>query len=187
MNDRAVRDLRYIRETMERAGSFTAVPGWGGVLMGATAIVTAYFTRNIESREVWFIAWMAEAVLAAAVGVLAMLRKSRLPATLLQGPGRKFAMSLFPALAGGAVLTAVLYQQQLFGLMPGMWLLLYGVAIMSGGTYSVKAVPLMGAGFMALGTFTLFVPWSWAEWCMAAGFGGLQIIFGAVIARKHGG
>ena len=186
MNDRAVRDLRYIRETMERAGSFTAVPGWGGVLMGATAVVTAYFTRAIESREVWFVAWMAEAVLAGALGVLAMLRKTRIP-TLLQGPGRKFAMSLLPALAGGAVLTGVLYQQQLFGLMPGVWLLLYGVAIMSGGTYSVKVVPLMGAGFMLIGTLALFVPWNLAQWCMAAGFGGLQIAFGAVIARRHGG
>src|SRR4029434_4629702 len=109
MNDRAVRDLRYIRETMERAGSFTAVPGWGGVLMGATAVVTAYFTRASESREVWFVAWMAEAVLAGALGVLAMLRKTRIP-TLLQGPGRKFAMSLLPALARGARLTACLYQ-----------------------------------------------------------------------------
>ena len=187
INDRAVRDLRYIRETMERAGSFTAVPGWGGVVMGLTAIVTAFFTSRIEAREVWFAAWMAEAVVAGAVGVLAVLRKTQIPATLFQGPGRKFAMGLFPALAGGAVLTGALYQQQLFGLMPGVWLLLYGVAIMSGGTYSVKAVPLMGAAFMAIGTLTLFVSWEWAQWCMAAGFGGLQIVFGAVIARRHGG
>ena len=187
INDRAVRDLRYIRETMERAGSFTAVPGWGGVLMGATALVTAALTYSIESRQVWFVAWMGEAVVAAALGVLAMLRKTRIPATLFQGPGRKFAMSLFPALAGGAVLTGVLYQQNLFALMPGVWLLLYGVAIMSGGTYSVKIVPLMGAVFMAVGTVALLVPWEWAQWCMATGFGGLQIIFGAIIARRHGG
>lgn len=187
MNDRAVRDLRYIRETMERAGSFTAVPGWGGVLMGGTALVTVAFTRSIESRELWFVAWMVEAALAGAIGVLAMLRKTRIPATLLKGPGRKFTMSLFPALAGGAVLTGALYQQQLFGLMPGVWLLLYGVAIMSGGTYSVKVVPLMGAGFMGIGTLALLSPWDWAQWCLAAGFGGLQVAFGTVIARRHGG
>jgi hypothetical protein len=186
INDRAVRDLRYIRETMERAGSFTAVPGWGGVLMGVTAVVTTLLTRSIETREVWFTAWMSEAALAGAIGILAMLRKTRF-GTLLQGPGRKFAMSLFPALAGGAVLTGVLYQQHLFDLMPGVWLLLYGVAIMSGGTYSVKAVPLMGAAFMGIGTVALLLPWSWAQWCMAAGFGGLQIIFGTIIARRHGG
>ena len=187
MNDRAARDLRYIRETMERAGSFTAVPGWGGVVMGGTALLATFLTSRIESRDVWFVAWMLEAALAGAIGVLAMLRKTRIPATLIQGPGRKFTMSLFPALAGAVVLTGVLYQNRLFDLMPGVWLLLYGVAIMSGGTYSVKVVPLMGAGFMAIGTFALLVPWAWAQWCMAAGFGGLQIIFGTIIARRHGG
>jgi hypothetical protein len=187
MNDRAVRDLRYIRETMERAGSFTAVPGWGGVVMGGTAVATAFLTSRIESREVWFVAWMVEAALAGAIGVLAMLRKTRIPATLLQGPGRKFTMTLFPALAGGAVLTGALYLNHLFDLMPGVWLLLYGVAIMSGGTYSVKVVPLMGACFMALGTLALLLPWEWTQWCMAAGFGGLQIVFGTIIARRHGG
>ena len=185
INDRAARDLRYIRETMERVGAFTAVPGWGGVLMGTTALITVYFTSRIESREVWFLAWMSEAALAAAIGVLGMLRKSRL--AILQGPGWKFAMSLLPALGGGAILTAALYQQRLFGLMPGVWLLLYGVAIMSCGTYSVRIVPLLGAAFMVLGTVGLLVSWQWAQWCMAAGFGGLQIVFGGVIARRYGG
>lgn len=187
INDRAARDLRYIRETMERAGSFTAVPGWGGVLMGVTALATALVAQRMESRELWFFTWMAEAVVASAIGVLGTLRKARIPRNLLQGPGRKFAMSLLPALIGGAILTGVLYQQQLFGLMPGVWLLLYGVAVMSCGTYSVKIVPLMGMGFMLLGTAALLVPWQWAQWIMALGFGGFQIAVGGVIARRHGG
>jgi hypothetical protein len=98
-----------------------------------------------------------------------------------------FAMSLLPALVAAAILTAVLYQQELFGLMPGVWLLLYGAGIMSCGTYSVKVVPLMGLGFLLLGTAALVVPWQWAQWCMVAGFGGLQIVFGGVIARRYGG
>jgi hypothetical protein len=187
INDRAVRDLRYIRETMERAGSFTAVPGWGGVLMGVTALVAVLLTRQMESRELWFFCWMAEAVLASAIGVLGTLKKARIARTILQGPGRKFAMSLLPAFIGGAILTGVLYQQQLFGLMPGVWLLMYGVGIMSCGTYSVKVVPLMGLGFMLLGSAALVVPWQWAQWIMAAGFGGLQIVVGSVIARRYGG
>ena len=187
INDRAARDLRYIRETMERAGSFTAVPGWGGVLMGLTALGAVLVTRRVESRELWFFIWMGEAVVASAIGVLGTLRKARIPRNILQGPGRKFAMSLLPALIGGAILTGVLYQQQLFGLMPGVWLLLYGVAVMSCGTYSVKIVPMMGLGFMLLGTTALLVPWHWTQWFMAAGFGGLQILVGSVIARRHGG
>jgi hypothetical protein len=187
INDRAVRDLRYIRDTMERAGSFTAVPGWGFVLMGATALLTILLTFRIQSRELWFLAWMGEAVLASAIGILGTMRKAKTQRAFLQGPGRKFTMSLFPALVGGAILTAALYQQQIFGLMPGVWLLLYGVAVMSCGTYSVKVVPLMGVGFFVLGTVALFLPWNWALWCMAAGFGVLQIVFGGVIARRYGG
>lgn len=187
INDRAVRDLRYIRDTMERAGSFTAVPGWGFVLMGATALVTVALTYSIESREVWFVAWMAEAVVASAIGVAATLRKAKSRRAFLQGPGSKFAMSLLPALVGGAILTGALYQRGYFDLMPGAWLLLYGVAVMSCGTYSVKVVPLMGAGFILLGTVALLLPWTWSLALLAAGFGGLQIVFGGVIARRYGG
>jgi hypothetical protein len=187
INDRAVRDLRYIRETMEQAGSFTAVPGWGGVFMGITALGTVALTSQMESRELWFLAWMIEAAVASAIGVLGTLRKARLPHTILRGPGRKFAMSLLPALIGGGILTGVLYQQGLYGLMPGVWLLCYGVAVMSCGTYSVKVVPIMGMGFMLLGTAAFLVPWQWAQWIMAAGFGVLQIVVGGVIARRYGG
>jgi len=187
INDRAVRDLRYIRDTMERAGSFTAVPGWGFVLMGATALIAVALTYGMESGELWFIAWMGEAVLASAIGIIATLRKARSRWAFLQGPGRKFAMSLLPALVGGAILTGALYQHGLFGLMPGSWLLLYGVAVMSGGTYSVKVVPIMGTGYILLGAVALLAPWTWAQLLLAAGFGGLQIVFGGVIARRYGG
>jgi len=187
INDRAVRDLRYIRDTMERAGSFTAVPGWGFILMGATALITTAVAFNLISQQLWFLVWMGEAIVASVIGILGTLRKAKTQRAFLQGPGRKFAMSLLPALVGGAILTGALYQFQLFGLMPGVWLLLYGVAVMSCGTYSVKVVPIMGAGFIALGAVALLAPWVWAQWLLATGFGGLQVVFGGVIARRYGG
>jgi len=188
INDRALDNIRYIRETMERAGSFTAVPGWGGMLMGVSALLTALLTSRLQSRqELWFATWMGEAVLAFGIGALTMLQKARAMKTILYGPGRKFALNLFPAMIGGAVLTVALYQNNLFTLMPGVWLLLYGVALVSGGTYSVKVVPIMGLCFMAIGAIAFLVPFAWANWCMAFGFGGLQIAFGAVIAWRYGG
>jgi hypothetical protein len=87
----------------------------------------------------------------------------------------------------GAALTLVLYRGGLFELMPGTWLLLYGVSVVTSGAFSVKVVPIMGLCFMALGIIALLSPLAFANWFMAAGFGGLHIAFGIVIARRYGG
>jgi hypothetical protein len=188
INERAIENLKYIRETMERAGSFTAVPGWGGILMGVSALLTAVLARQMPSRNLWFASWLGEAGLALAIGSWAMMQKAKASeSALLYGPGRKFALSLCPGMIAGLVLTVVLYWKGLFELMPGIWLLLYGVSVVTGGAFSVKVVPIMGLSFMALGTAALFVPFDWANWCMAAGFGVIHMAFGVVIARRYGG
>src|SRR5437667_10182754 len=149
INERAFENLRFIRETMERAGSFTAVPGWGGILMGVSALLTALISSRLPSKDLWVASWLGEAVLALAIGGWAMAQKARaVQSTLLDGPGRKFALNLFPAMIAGAILTLVLYQHGLFGIMPGVWLLLYGVAVVTGGAFSVNIVPIMGLCFM---------------------------------------
>src|SRR5262249_1145386 len=130
INERAIENIKYIRETMERAGSFTAVPGWGGILMGVSALLTALVSGPLASNDLWFASWLGEAVLALAIGGWAMSQKARASqSALLDGPGRNFALSLCPGMIAGALLTIVLYRQHLFGLMPGTWLLLYGVSV----------------------------------------------------------
>jgi len=188
----ALDNLRYIRETMERAGSFTAVPGWGGVLMGATALAAAAFASHTDNRENWLAVWLAEAGVAMAIGILAMWHKSKaagLP--LWSGPSRKFAFSLIPPLFVGAILTVSLWTAGAEKFIPGVWLMLYGVGVMAGGAFSVPAVPVMGAFFLAEGALCLFLipgfPSVWADLWLGAGFGGLHILFGAMIARRYGG
>ena len=188
IHEHAFDNLRFIRETMERAGAFTAVPGWGGVLMGVSAVLTAFLTARLPSKEYWFEAWMGEAILACGIGLFAMVQKSQaVKSPLLNGPGRKFALSLLPPMLAGAVLTLFLYQHGLYELMPGLWLILYGVAITTGGAFSVNVVPLMGVSFMLLGSAALFSPQGWSNFYMGVGFGGLQILFGSIIARRYGG
>src|ERR1041384_473348 len=103
INERALENLKYIRETMERAGSFTAVPGWGGILMGVSALLTAFISTQLSSPALWIATWLGEAALAFCIGTWAMFQKSRaVKAPLLYGPGRKFALSLCPAMAAGA-------------------------------------------------------------------------------------
>ena len=187
IDDHASENLRYIRETMERAGSFTAVPGWGGVVMGASAIVAAVLASRMQTPEAWFAVWMGEAAFAFVVGCWSMIRKAKTARVFLKGPGRIFALGLCPAMFAAIALTAVLYSHGNFSLLPGLWLLLYGVAIVAAGTNSVRIVPVMGVCFMAVGVLALVLGSEWADVSMGVGFGILQILFGGLIARRYGG
>jgi len=181
-------NLRYIRQTMERAGSFTAVPGIGGMLIGSTALAAAWMASQPVGSVRWLAVWTIEALVAFMIGIAGTALKSqRVNIPLLSGPGRKFVAGFAPAMVAGAVLTAVLYQAGLPAFLPGTWMLLYGAAVVSGGGASVRVVPIMGACFMALGTVALLLPHTSGNITLAAGFGGLHIIFGTIIAVKYGG
>jgi hypothetical protein len=185
---RAADHLRYIRETMERAGEFTAVPGWGGVAMGVTAIAAAYFASLQGTPARWLMVWLLEAGIAVAIAAPAAATKAhRANAKLFSGPGRKFLLSFAPAIVAGGLLTYELAQAGLYTALPGLWLLLYGTAIATGGAFSVRVVPVMGFSLMLLGAVALFAPNSWGNALMAAGFGGVQIGFGTWIAKRYGG
>jgi hypothetical protein len=184
---RAVDDLRFIRQTMERSAAFTAVPGWGMVAAGATALPAAWLASRHAFDVRWLEIWITAAVLAVSVALVSIQRKaarSGLPWT--SGPGRKVLSGFAPPVAAAALLTIPLFRAHLGSVLPGMWLLLYGVGVITGGAYSVSVVPVMGGCFMALGATALFLTLS-GNWAMAAGFGGLHIVFGIWIARRYGG
>jgi hypothetical protein len=90
-------------------------------------------------------------------------------------------------MAAGALLTLVMNEHQLVALLPGVWMLLYGVGVVAAGTFSVRIVPVMGLAFMVVGSVALVGPATWGTAFMAAGFGGLHLFFGTLIARRHGG
>ena len=186
-------DLRFIRDTMERSASFTAIPGWGQVILGATALAAAWLAERYSAASpanstAWLKVWLAEAFLAAIIAFLSMRWKAnRRGLPLFTGPGRKVALGLFPPLIAGALLTFSLQRAGLESTLAPAWLLLYGAGIITGGAYSVSIVPVMGLCFMATGALAVVAPAAWANWLLAAGFGGLHILFGFLIARRHGG
>lgn len=185
---RAADHLRYIRETMERAAEFTAVPGWGGVAMGVTALAAAFFAARQSSSRAWLAVWLIEAFVAVAIAAPAAATKAhRANSKLFSGPGRKFLLSFAPPIIVGGLLTFALYAAGATGVLPGVWLLLYGTAIVTGGAFSVRIIPVMGFCLMSLGAAALLAPSAWGDAFMAGGFGVVQIGFGIWIARHHGG
>jgi hypothetical protein len=190
LRDHAVDNLRYIRDTMERAAAFTSIPGWGGVVIGITALGTTILTEPMTAwqPERWFTAWLIEAFVACAVGALAMWRKGRRAGTPLSSrPARRFFISYFAPLIAGAVLTFAIVRTGVLQPLPSIWLLLYGAAFVSSGTFSVRVIQLMGVCFMIFGVTAAFLPLSVGNLILGAGFGGLHIIFGLIIARNYGG
>ncbi|MDQ3087832.1 MAG: hypothetical protein M3Q78_04450 [Acidobacteriota bacterium] len=188
IGDRAIDNLKFIRETMERASSFTAVPGYGGIFMGVTAIAAAVIANFQPLIRDWLAVWLIEAVLAFAVGLFAMWQKSKIAKIPLNSaPAKKFAKSFLPPLVCGVVITLGLWQFEHFEAMIPVWILLYGAAVVTGGSFSVRAVPIMGWCFIAVGAIAFFIPAEFGNAMMALSFGVLHIVFGIIIGRKFGG
>jgi hypothetical protein len=188
LHERAMDNLRYIRETMERASAFTGISGWGEVAIGVTALGASAIAAQQPTVKSWLMVWVVEALFSLLIAGWSMDRKARAARMpLFSGPGRKVAFSLSPPLFAGALLTVVLYRARLANAIPGAWLLLYGTGVVTGGMFSVRVVPAMGLCFMTLGAAALFAPAFLANWFLALGFGILHITFGIIIWRRYGG
>jgi len=188
MHERAAESIEFIRETMVRSASFTAVPGQGGVAMGAIGVITAVMASRTTSWESWLATWLIAALVAAPIGLAAVIVKARRNhVALWSASGRRFMQGFLPALVAGAALTAALVRAERIELLAPTWLLLYGAGILAGATASIPVLTWLGAEFMLLGLGAVFTAGQWADVWLGAGFGGLQIVYGIIITRIHGG
>lgn len=184
----AAEDLRFIRVTLERAGSFTAVPGVGGIAMGCVGAAAAFIARDAPGSPRFLMTWMAAAALGVLIGLIAVSRKAQASGqSLTSAMSVRFAATFVPAILAAALLTLAVLRAGAPQLLPGLWLTLYGAAMLTGGAVSVPVIPAMGGCFVAVGAVALMAPVSWSAPLLALGFGGLQMGFGFVIARRHGG
>jgi hypothetical protein len=211
LHARAADNLAFIRTTMANSTEFTGVSGVGMMGMGVVGLIGAWLATRWESAEVlrrspqaytvsdqwWLDCWTGVAIIGCALGVLGLVFKSRKHGTpVLFGAGRKFLLNFSPAIVAGIALSQMLYVNGLDRYLPAVWLLMYGVAVISGGAFSIPIIPVMGVCFMLAGVLTFFLPQTVlnapgtvrpTDIVLAASFGGLHLGFGALIARKHGG
>jgi hypothetical protein len=185
MDSHALGTLNYIRASIEAASAF-AVPGIAGIAMGGVGIVATIVASLPALGSYWLEIWLLAAIAAAVLGVTLIARQ---PARglLFRGPARKFALSLLPALLAGAVLTGVFRQEGLTHLVPGMWLLLYGCAVLSASMMTIasmsRLIMLMGALFVIYGLIAFQLPLRWHNYTLGLGFGVLHLLFGFLIGR----
>lgn len=180
--------LRYIRETMDNAGSFSAVPGSAGIAMGFTGLVAAGTASLPVFASHWMLVWLVAACIAVPLGSALMAQNaSTKGVTLYRGAARRFVLCLCPALTAGAALTFALVEAGVESLIPGTWLLLYGAGTAAASMLSIPLIGAMGLAFMLLGAITLFAAPDWTNLLLGTGFGGLHIAFGAVLARRDYG
>ncbi len=184
----AADNLSFIRQAMERSATFTAVPGVGGCVMGAIALIAALVASWQPTGDRWLLTWLTAAAVAAVVGIGAMAHKARRAgATITSANARRFAAGLAAPFIAGAAITYQLWAVRTFTVMAPAWLLLYGAGLLTGGIFSVPVVRVIGALFMVLGIAAIATPPGWGNLWLAVGFGGLQLGFGVYIARNHGG
>jgi hypothetical protein len=187
LHEHAAESLRFIRDTMERAGSFTSIPGWGGLAIGLTAIAASVVAQRFRGQP-WLLVWLADAALAAVIGAATVALKGRRAGTSFTSPAAKrFFAAYFAPLIAGAIVTFALWRAGAYAAMPAAWLLLYGTAFVSCGAFSIRVIPVMGVCFMLLGAAAAAVPFALANALLGCGFGGLHVVFGLIIARRYGG
>ena len=190
IHEHALNNLRYIRDAMERTVAFTSIPGWGGVAIGFTATATSLFAQEFtaSNRGRWLTVWLTEAVVAALIALLTMIRKGRRNGVSFLAPASKrFFVSYSAPLLAAGLLTIILVRQHAMEAVPATWLLLYGSSFISSGAFSIRVIPVMGVCFMLLGLIACFVSLPASNVLLGAGFGGLHVIFGVIIARTYGG
>ncbi|MCB1671160.1 MAG: hypothetical protein R3F41_10265 [Gammaproteobacteria bacterium] len=187
LHERAEQNLQIIRELMEGSVSFTGVSGTGYTLAGLSAAVAAWIAaRQVEPGR-WLLVWMIELALGLLLTFSLTIAKARRQGeSLWSTTGKKLLLAFLPPMFVGAVLTVFLALQEATHWLPGIWLSLYGAAVIAAGAHSVPVIPLMGLFFLGLGSSVLLFGLP-GDLMLGLGLGGLHVIFGLLIWRNYGG
>lgn len=197
--DEARDHLRVIRQTMERSTQYSTLSGWSGILIGIVAIVGVYLTRSMlggqpvaiqtvrDAAPRLGLLWATALVLSVAIEFLYNKRRAtRVGKRVVSRLGAHILLAALPAFLACGVLTAFFYEHNLLPYILGIWMLCYGLAICAVGLFSARPVTYLGSAFVVSGAITMLAPLTIHLYMMALTFGGFHIIYGIVMARRHG-
>ena len=189
-------DLKFIRRTLEAAGSFSLVPGRGLVAIGCLALAAAEADRRLAGAAWGGAGWRGPSLpvwgllLAASVvaGAGAARRKARRTSLPIWTPVlRRMLWGYGAAMILGGILTLAAGRAARPDLLPVIWPGCYGAALTAAGALSITAVRWMGIAFLAVAGIAAIAPSAAGPGLLAAAFGGLHIAFGAYVAWRHDG
>lgn len=189
IGNRAADDLAYVRQVLDRSENFSAVPGLGGIGMGTVALGAAWFARVQPGIDRWMMVWVGAAVVACAIGAVAVVRKARRRGQPLDsGAAKRFSRGLLPPLLLGLVLTVAAWQATSWTLLVPIWLGCYGVGVLAAGAVSTASVvPRFGMSLLVCAAIAAALPQPWQDVMMAIGFGVGHLITGEIVRRRYGG
>ena len=193
--EEARENLRVIRQTMERSTKYSTLSGISGVLVGLAGIAgvvatwvlgpgAAIYHHPLRLASIWIV------TLFTAIGIDLICNKrraARVGKHIVSSLGAHIVLAALPAFFAAGILTYFFFQHHLLIYLWGVWMLCYGLAICAVGLFSVRPATYLGSAFVIAGAATLLMPAvPYHLIMMAVTFGGFHILYGVLMARRHG-
>lgn len=197
----ATQHLAAIRRIMESATQLTVLPGWAAVIGGVAALVGCGATYpplgGLDLADAAKLSVGGRAGLVAvwaAVGVFGVVLDVALTVRLARKRGRNpwsrlaqlTAYAMAPCLAVALALTLGLIGRGEWGMIPAVWIMLYGAAVWMASVMSIRAPGWLGLYFIAAGVVTLFWAQPIALVMIGLTYGLGHVVFGVYLLRKYG-
>lgn len=176
----AEQTLSVIRTLMERSTRYTNLSGHAGIAAGILALGGS--ALRLWGNTPFLPTWIG--VLIAASGAIVfftarMARQNGEPFWTRQT--RTVVTALLPAFIAALVITMALARVGQVALLPGTWMLLWGVGALAMGFFTPRVISLLGGAFMAAGFVTLFLNPVSDALSMGLTFGAIHLLFGTVL------
>lgn len=220
--DKAAAELKAIRELMERPVRYSTQSGLSGIIAGLAALAGCALDSKVSQRyapltatKINMCVWAGVLLVAfAGVTIFTRLRERRRGMPFWSNVKKRILWTILPPFVAGAGITlAIVYRwwldigPNMWGLIPAIWMLFYGVACWQVGEFSVKEIRILGVAFIAAGLLTgAFFQYdiqgltrpllgfhlgldsgSAAYVTLGTTFGGFHIIYGLIVWKRYGG